>query len=181
VEAQTREHVTEASVMGYAAPIVIGLDGSTASVTALRWAASRSHETATPLVIVHAYAADPRLEDRQGSRLAHESHRRVQATGWVRDALAGCTALPWRTHLIVVEGPPANVLTAQARDAAMLVIGSSYPRSSLRASAERVRGSCEDMATCPVVVVPSEGTIGLSPVVAAPGDGEPPRDGTVNA
>ena len=167
--------------MGYAAPIVVGLDGSTASARALRWAASRSHETATPLVAVHAYAADLRLSSRQGSKLAQEGHERVQATGWVRDALADCAALPWRTHLVVIEGAPASVLTAQARDAEMLVLGSPTSTSSCHASAECLRTRCEAMATCPVVVVPMAGAPGPSTVAGEHPKGAPSPDEAVNA
>jgi hypothetical protein len=69
----------------------------------------------------------------------------------------------------------------QARNAAMLVLGSSYSTSSRHASAEYLRTSCEASATCPLVVVTLGGAHGLSTVGAAAGKGASSPDGAVDA
>jgi nucleotide-binding universal stress UspA family protein len=141
--------------MGYDAPILVGLDESDAAAEALRWAAWQSSRTAAPVVAVHAYCPDPDLRDRPEGRKAEESLVRARATQWIRDALSESGAVPWRTHLVVVEGSPCQVLAERSDEAGMLVVGASVPTAALpRARAGSLSASLRTTSTCPVVSVP---------------------------
>jgi hypothetical protein len=141
--------------MGYEAPILVGLDESDAAAEALRWAAWQSSHTAAPLVAVHAYRADPGLRDRPDGRKVEESMVRARATEWIRNALSDSSMVPWRTHLVVVEGTPASVLTERSAEAGMLVVGTSAPTAAPGSDADTVSAAVRVTSRCPVVSVPA--------------------------
>ncbi len=123
------------------APIVVGISESAAAAAALRWAAWESQRTSVPLVVAHASRAE-------------EPVARARATHWVRDALFDCDAVPWRTHLLVVEEEPGAALVRLSQDAALLVLGHGVEAGLASGSALAER--CERDATCPVVLVPHQ-------------------------
>ncbi len=143
------------------APIVVGIEDTTAAAEALRWAAEESQKTEAPLVAVHAYV--PGDTDRESRELAatRESVARSWATHWVRDTLADGAALPWRTQLVVVAEGAGSALVRFSRDAALLVLGrSSEAKEATEArvaepAEEPVTEHCCHEATCPVVIMPA--------------------------
>jgi nucleotide-binding universal stress UspA family protein len=141
--------------------IVVGVDGSAESMTALRWAirhATRNHATVTAVEVSHrprlapgtSYAIQPYGMAPPIERIRHSTRLHaavVAARGSMRDA-------PPVTELHV-EGEPGVELTHIAESAAMLVLGHS-PRSRL---ADLILGGtateCLRTARCPVVLVPA--------------------------
>lgn len=140
------------------APIVVGLDGSSASLAALQWAAGEAAAHGAPLVAV--YASDPR------------SHRFAPYAGAgpaESDAPDGIAAVQQMISGSGIEcvrrvfevGIPSQVLVRMGIGARMLVLGhadhhrqqdsETQPRASALGSIAR---ACIARATCPVVIVP---------------------------
>lgn len=102
-------------------PITAGVDGSEESLAGLAWAAREAVRRGLPLRVVHAW--------RFQSHDAIDAGEDTQAQ-WVRDGLAEVARGVAERHpglevtTDVVEGPPAETLTAAASESEMLVLGS---------------------------------------------------------
>ena len=111
--------------------IVVVLDGSEASLSAVRWAASQSQTTGDRLVVLHTFEVEPGAADAGALRVATESVHRTQATTWLRRALDGNPALPYSMRLEVVEGALDRVVRRYAdRSASMIVLSADDGRAS---------------------------------------------------
>lgn len=160
--------------------IVVGVDGSEASVSGLRWAAQEAACTGAGLHVITAWedAASgrapyapargaPRAEDQRSAAAA-------RLAACVHAALGPAPAVPLCAE--VVTGPAGRVLLAASAGAHLLVIGSAPRSDRYRAPAGAVHRACLRGAPCPVVVVgaaarwPRGG--GQVPATA----GEPARD-----
>ncbi|MFJ9722650.1 universal stress protein [Streptomyces sp. NPDC101209] len=162
--------------------VVVGVDGSQASVAALRWAARQARALHATVVAVHAWqrpgpapyapatARPTAAEQREGAaRLLAATLREAfgpQDDGAVR--------------AVVAEGAPARVLVQQAQGAVLLALGRT-PRGGYdeHASGAVVR-ACLERATVPVVTVP--GNRPSAPALTATGSpshsvGPVPRHG----
>ena len=117
-------------------PIVVGVDGSPESMSALDLAAEEAMSRVVPLTIVHV--CDPAADA-----------RRLLATAASR-ALAEHPALSVTAELL--SGEPAQALTERARQAGLLVVGHS-PRCGARtAGARSVAHQVVSRAGTPVIV-----------------------------
>lgn len=151
-----------------AAAIVVGLDGTEASMAALRWAADEAAAHQAPLIAVHVL--DPRRRGfapyaRPSSDDAREAggSPAPDETALVKHMIAASGVHP---ALDVFEvGVPSRVLVRCATGARMLVLGhADHHRDRDRGGEgetfqrEPVLGSiargCLARATCPVVVIP---------------------------
>ncbi|WP_329241532.1 universal stress protein [Streptomyces sp. NBC_01478] len=138
--------------------IVVGVDGSEASMAALRWAAEQAEVLHTDLVAVHAWepAANghaPYAPVPAGPTAAQERDRAAHVLGaTVREALGPRTGDA--VLRIVVEGPPARVLLQQARGALLLALGRKAHGNFGLPSVGPVGRECLRHATVPVVTVP---------------------------
>jgi nucleotide-binding universal stress UspA family protein len=134
--------------------IVVGVDGSEGGTRALRWAVREASARAAALQAVTAWtqegaeapapmAASPHDERRQAEKVL------ASALHWARSAHPEVSVAAE-----AVEGRPADVLAAAARDADLLVLG-SHGHSRLRhVVLGSVTEECVRSATCPVVVIP---------------------------
>lgn len=109
--------------------IVVGVDGSTASLAALEWAAHDASMREIPLTIVHvlptvdaaAWVDVPipedfiELRDRQGEQIMRDAVD--AASKWIPDA----SRVPVRQH--VVEGRAVAAFVDLSKDAEMVVVG----------------------------------------------------------
>lgn len=135
--------------------IVVGVDGSAASVAALRWAATEAIERHAELDAVYAwdealqhrasYAAQPGQPHPEQDRAAAAA---VLASS-VRTALGSDPAVAVKAE--VVEGHPERVLLDRALGADLLVLGSSS-RPGLHAEASPIHQTCLRKASCPVLI-----------------------------
>jgi nucleotide-binding universal stress UspA family protein len=129
--------------------VIVGLDGSPASLEAVRWAAWLSQETKRPLIVVHAFGSDasPALRTRE-FHVATEARHRAQATRWLRDALDNSPFIPFGMRLLVSEGAWEQVLDRQAQLAdGVLVLGVTSPGADAFSALAQRRAF-------PVVLVP---------------------------
>lgn len=135
--------------------IVVGVDGSPASLQALRWAVQAARGWHTALLVVNAWRPtavdawagygdypapfDPRAEAEK------------TATAAV-DTVCGPSRHPG-TVVDAMEGPAARVLVDVSRDAVALVVGSRGRGGFTGLLLGSVSAHCAEHATCPVVVV----------------------------
>ncbi|WP_430790906.1 universal stress protein [Actinoplanes sp. G11-F43] len=136
--------------------IVVGVDGSDEGRHALEWAAGQATARGGTVRAVIAWSWDGmdygplpadtgEEEEQRVSRVVREQVRAVRTDRGPAPPISA----------EVVEGSPAEALTAAARDADMLVLG-SHGHSRVRHTVlGSVSESCIRLATCPVVVIPA--------------------------
>jgi nucleotide-binding universal stress UspA family protein len=138
------------------ARIVAGIDGSSASRSALAWAAAEARLRDWPLLVVHAWSlplvpATPGfipapVEPGEYRRAAEELTGEV-----VGDVLADAADLQVETA--VVEGPAAQALLERVEADDLLVIGSRGHGGFAGLLLGSVSQQCAQHAPCPVVIV----------------------------
>ncbi|MER7459544.1 universal stress protein [Micromonospora sp. NPDC126480] len=147
--------------------IVVGVDGSEGGRRALRWAAGEAAARGGTVQIVVAWRWDG-IETGPTAATNPDAERQ-RAYDVLRREMADLLAWQGPGHPVageVVEGRPADALTAAARTADLLVLG-SHGHSRLRHTVlGSVSEECVRKASCPVVVVPV-------PVAAPRTAGEP--------
>ena len=133
--------------------IVVGVDGSDASLDALRWAAQEAELTGAALDVVTVWEypaafgwappipADWNPEDEARRELARSVERTLGKTP------------PVEVRQVVTEGHPAPVLVAAAEHADLLVVGSRGHGAFMGMVLGSVSEHCVSHASCPVVVV----------------------------
>lgn len=121
--------------------IVVGVDGSAASVCALRWAADHAELLDVPLEAVLVSVED-QGEDEQALAAA------LAATV---DSAVGAPELRRRVSQDVLRGPLVDVLVERSRGASLLVLGRPHGRHSPRLT---TLTRCIRHAACPVAVIP---------------------------
>jgi nucleotide-binding universal stress UspA family protein len=128
-------------------PVVVGVDGSENSLTALLWAAAAAHAHAAPLAVVHA---DP---DEEGEVVSTRDPQKASSV--LADAAARVSATQPVVEVTLVQHPgsPVEALLETGHDAAFVVVGSR----GLGGFAGLLLGSTPMQvvphAQCPVVVV----------------------------
>lgn len=153
----------------YAGPvanaIVVGVDGSDASLEALRWAADEARLRATSLRAVHAWSfipaqplGDPGMlampaGDLAGQLGAESDAARSALETALSDALGSDPDVELEQKL--VEGDAGDALVAESANADLVVVG-SHGRTGLKAALlGSVSRHVVSHAACPVVVVKS--------------------------
>ncbi|MHB1595731.1 MAG: universal stress protein [Streptosporangiaceae bacterium] len=163
--------------------IVVGVDSSAASVTALAWAAREARLRQAELHAVYAW------EDTERCRAPYAACRGAPSRAEARAAAAtllsasvravfGSSPPPW-LRAEVADGRPEQVLPGLAAGSEMLVLGGTRRPGSVPAAPGPVHRACLHGAPCPVAVV-------VCPTAAAPGRAGPvpairrkqPRHGT---
>ncbi|MFI7341668.1 universal stress protein [Streptomyces sp. NPDC050085] len=145
---------------GIAQPrIVVGVDGSPASVAALRWAMGQARALHARVLAVHAWQDPARgfAPYAPTSRRPTPAQERGRATRTlavtVRAACGRSGAADVGT--LVVEGPACRVLLQHARGALLLALGSRSPRDGESPTLGAVSRECLRHADVPVVTVPA--------------------------
>jgi nucleotide-binding universal stress UspA family protein len=136
--------------------IVVGVDGSTSSMAALRWAARQAHLTGTSLHVVTAWDyperptpfsivpdLPPTFDPLETTRNALEALL-TETLGADRDIVERCS---------VVGGEPSSILLESARAADLLVVGNRGLSTLAGMFLGSVSRHCVSHATCPVAVI----------------------------
>jgi nucleotide-binding universal stress UspA family protein len=138
--------------------IVVGVDGSTASLAALRWAAAEARLRRTGVVAVRAWRASREwlapyavAAARPSPGQERERARRGLAAD-VLKALGPAPEVPIRQELVRGDAPRA--LIAFAGEAQLLVLGGQHDDRSVDVFLGPVTSACLRQAPCPVVLVP---------------------------
>ena len=131
--------------------IVVGTDGSAASVAALKWAAARAAEQEAELEVIHAWIY-PYLGYRTSTHepremMALDAAKVLEST--VNEAFGtDAPPVPVRAHL--AEGKPADVLREASTGANLLVLGAHGGVGDWSSMSHAVLRK----PPCPVTVVP---------------------------
>ncbi len=130
--------------------VVVGVDGSPGSQSAVRWAAQQATLTGATLRAVSSWRW-PNYITRvpPGIDLAKDTKRILDEV--LEQALIGCEDVTVTRH--VVEGPPGPVLVAQSHDASLLVVGAQGRAAFTGMLLGSVAEHCVRHGSCPVVVV----------------------------
>jgi len=135
--------------------IVVGVDGSEGGARALAWAVAEAARRGGTVQAVTAWQwAD---DERAVATGVHPGDAEAKARTMLDEAVAVARAghpdLPVAAE--AVRGPSAEVLTAAAANADLLVLGSHGHGRIFHAVLGSVAEACVRAATCPVVVVPA--------------------------
>lgn len=135
----------------FANQIVVGVDGSAASIAALRYATRLATALALPITAVLAWTPPPMLPP-HGSRPPSSSKAAartlVDAVG-----LAYGTALPPGLRTEALRGPAARTLVEISDECAVLVVGSRGGGGFAGLLLGSVALACTTHARCPVLVM----------------------------
>ena len=146
---------TMSTVSGDSRVIVVGVDGSPESATALAWAIDEARQRKAKLSIVQAF---PALVSFFGST-AHEYYPQVEKEAHERFDAILAAAPPMQdlevSHTLI-PGNPAQVLVEQSEGATMLVVGSRGHGGFRGMLLGSVSTHCTQLAHCPVLVVREE-------------------------
>lgn len=140
--------------------VLVGVDGSTASMHALRWAQYLAESTGAAVEAVHAWQP-PASYGWAGSGWpadwdpADDARRILEAT--VNTAFGD--ARPQNLQLTVLEGGSAQILIEFSRDATMLVVGSRGHGGFAGLLLGSVSAACAEHAACPVLVLHGDAPI----------------------
>ena len=136
---QTAEMVAALRRLG--GPVIIGVDPSRSSSSALQWAAAEASRSTSALRLVTALSPSLRLPS-----LAEQLERKLLATAQALGVEQGTC--------VVAEGSPGSVLIEQAGDAALVVVGRRPfgPTEHLLAGHTSLEVAASSPA--PVIVVP---------------------------
>jgi nucleotide-binding universal stress UspA family protein len=139
--------------------IVVGVDGSPQSRTALEWAVEQALRTGGDVDAVLAYNSGLAWIDvgsEAESLIVTRSAEVAKQT--LHDTIAAAE-LPddhsVRVHPLVVEGEPARVLVELAQHADLLVVGTRGRGGFAGLLLGSVSQRCAERSPCPVVVVPT--------------------------
>lgn len=154
------------------APIVVGVDGSSGSRAALRFALEEGAVRRVPVRLVTAWLLGPPMLDilpRKAHRAAAESARELQdsvLTDVVRE-LPADFALPTLDQVVIQDVGGATLVDA-AKSGSMLVVGTGRKGALARSFLGSVSEFCVRHATVPVVVVPESSRPELTPASTSP-------------
>jgi nucleotide-binding universal stress UspA family protein len=139
--------------------IVVGVDGSEASMSAARWALHEAHRSGATLTVVHVWQSSIALigcSPQQASHIAGfvDAAQHV-LDGVIKRLSAEAEAAHVSLDPVLIPGEPGPVLVDESTDADMLVVG-SHGRGALgRAVLGSVSAYCVHHATCSTLIVPS--------------------------
>ncbi len=149
--------------------IVVGVDGSTGSDAALRWALNEARLRGTKLRVVHVYQP-PQLplagvgaaggvgvpvfaENADEFRRAAEAEA-INLIGEGLRRTGGDSLRDLEIERAALEGPAAQTLVESARDEELLVLGSRGRGGFLGLLLGSVSQQCTQHSPCPVVILP---------------------------
>ena len=138
--------------------IVVGVDGSSASVKALEWALEQAEATGAKVEAVQAWEV-PVMYGTGMMVLPHGEEFEKAANQSLAAAVAQATerrpGVPVETHS--VSGHPAKTILDMAEGADLLVVGSRGHGGFVGSLVGSVSQYCVAHAKCPVVVVRDQG------------------------
>ena len=131
--------------------IVVGIDGSTTSCAALRWAVRQAALTGQAVHAVLAWRVPFATSAFAVTGIDWEGRARALLDRSIRTVLDGDETAPLSRQ--VVEGHPVTVLLEAARDAELLVVGCRGQGAFAGMLLGSVSQAVAEHAACPVLVV----------------------------
>lgn len=142
-----------APLQSSAGRIVVGLDGSTASVAALRWAGRISDAIDVPIDVLACwdYPAGIGSDDLPAPPYRHDVDAEHSAALACEEVFG--VRRPNGLQILIRQGRPEAVLTAAGVGAEMLVVGNRGRGGFASVVLGSVSIHCAEHATCPVVII----------------------------
>jgi nucleotide-binding universal stress UspA family protein len=133
--------------------VVVGVNGTRASLIALRWAAEEARLRGADLVAAYAWQLHPgsareMLHPAQAVR-SHEAAELRRLQGWVESVLGTVVV-----ELLAIHGAPLDVLLDVTTDADLVVLGRSPQAGIARLFHGAVGDDFGGLVPCPVAVIP---------------------------
>lgn len=139
--------------------IVVGVDGSSDAVAALRWAYDEASRKNAALEVVVAWDFIAKWAVGFNPAWPEDAdHLRADAETVGDKAVNEVLGASPRPHWLTVhaiQGSPAFVLTERAREADLLVVGARGRGGFAKLRVGSVSNACVHHAACPIVVIPS--------------------------
>jgi nucleotide-binding universal stress UspA family protein len=144
------------------APVVVGVNGTSAGLAAVRLAARESVARHRPLRVVHAFAWPAYDASATGEPYDDLRHRAAEVLE--RAVTTATRSSPAaRVSGYLVDGMPTRVLLQQSRTAGLLVLGDDDLAATVRLPTDSVLVQVVARAQCPVLVArgvgPSDGPV----------------------
>lgn len=136
------------------APILVGIDGSDASLDALRYAAKLSAALGVPLRAITTWDYPALIDLYQNVGWTPDKDAAVVLDTAIKAVFAGDP--PSDLTAAVVAGPAASVLIRESHGAEMLVLGSRGRGGFVGLLLGSVSSTCATHAHCPVLIVRHE-------------------------
>jgi nucleotide-binding universal stress UspA family protein len=133
--------------------IVVGVDGSAASVSALRWALREAPLRGGKVRVVHAWSYPMASSFHEASHVMKLPFAEDAAAVLDRCIAAAAPEPGVDIEKVVVQGPAAPALVDAARDASLLVMGSRGLGGFSGLLLGSVTQQCAHHATCTLVIV----------------------------
>jgi nucleotide-binding universal stress UspA family protein len=137
--------------------IVVGVDGSDCSLSALRWAVQEARLRRAKIRAVHAWSF-PHVSTFHEAAHVIELPLADEAAAALDRAVAAAhpDGPDVEIEQVVVEGPAAAMLVEAARDASLLVVGSRGLGGFTGLLLGSVSQQCAQHAACPLVIIREE-------------------------
>jgi nucleotide-binding universal stress UspA family protein len=147
------------------APVIVGVDGSASSLSAIRAAAGLASLYGLPLRVVHAFNWLPRRPE------PIDTHPGITANDVIQHAVTAAENVSARLAIStrLVEGAPSSTLLRQARTAALLAIGDGGLSSHVCLPTHTSAVHIAARASCSVLVARAGGSSEGAIVVGANG------------
>jgi len=139
--------------------IVVGVDGSTVSITALKWAIEEAARRGCRVEAVNAWHSDPTttglvradiIQLRPRDEILDAQSKLL--AGAISDATEG--NIDVEIGQLLIESQPGPALVRTAENAELLVVGSHGAGWLVQVLLGSVSSYCVHHASCPVVVIP---------------------------
>jgi len=135
-------------------PIIVGVDGSSSSIDALRLAARLSQAMGHPLEVVTAWDYPALAGYYVAAEWAPDRDGEVILDAAIREAFG--SQVPSDLVRTLRKGAPASVLVEESGRAEMLVVGCRGRGGFVGLLLGSVSAACAEHARCPVLVVHSD-------------------------
>lgn len=155
-------------------PVVIGVDGSAASLNALRWAVAEAVDRRAPIRLVHAV---PRGNSQGGAAACCSDAVLLRA----EDEIGG-QGKALRVESARIPGRAGDVLVRESCNASMVCVGAPSPVRSAGKLFGATTSTLAKEAHCPVAIIRSEanGSVRDDSVVSVVLSDEPDNDAVVH-
>ena len=160
--------------LGEAQPIVVGIDGSTASLNALRWAVTEAVNRDAPIRLIHAV---PVIEYPVSRHVCCTDEALRRAEGEISDH-----GRMHRVESARIPGDAGEILVRESCNALMICVGAPSPVRSAGRLFGSTTTTLATQAHCPVAIIRSEadGSVRDGGVVSVVLNDEPDNDAVVH-
>ncbi len=138
--------------------IVVGVDGSESSVTALRWSLGEARLRNAEVEVIHSWSLTPMVDPMGFAAYVPVEELSAAAKSVVEKVMESVAEFVGKTKVItkISRGPAASTLLEAAKDADLLVVGRRGHGGFMGLLLGSVAEQVAHHAPCPVVIVSDE-------------------------